>query len=98
MVVKGFVVFIFADAQAFTGGEHHIISTVPGNIAGIDQIRFVDAQKLTILLAKACFHHVELLVKCIAVIGGNDMGAPSFGSEISNLIDGDVEILRSDIV
>ena len=36
--VEGFVVFISADAQALTGGQHYIIAAVTGNAACVDQI------------------------------------------------------------
>lgn len=98
MVVEGFVVFIPADAQTFTSGELHIITAVAGDAAGIDQIGFMDAHKLAVFLTEACFNCVELLVKGVAPVCGDDVGAPSLGGKIPYLADGDMEVLRSDII
>ena len=98
MVTERFVVFVFADAQPFAGREHHIIAAVAGNTAGIDQIGFMNAHKLTIFLAEQCLYHIEFLVKRVAAVCGDDVGAPSLGGKISDFIYRDVEILWSDIV
>ena len=98
MFVEGSVVLVLADAQLLAGGEQHIIAAVAGDASRIDQIGFVDAQKLAALLAQACLHHVEFLVKRIAAVCGDDVGAPPLRGEIPNLIDRDMEVFRSDII
>lgn len=98
MVAERFVVFIFADAQPFAGREHHIIAAVTGNTAGVDQIGFMDAQELTVFLAKQRLHHIEFLVKRVAAVCGNDVGASSLRGKISDFINGDVEVLWPDII
>ena len=45
---KGLVIFIFTDTQSFSSGEKYIVTAVSINVAGIDQIGFINAYKLTV--------------------------------------------------
>lgn len=98
MVIEGFVVFIFTDAQTFTGSELHKITAVACDVVLIDQIGFVDAHKFAVLLMEARFYNVELLVKGVAPAGCDDVGASSLRCKISYFTDRDMEVLWSDII
>ena len=53
---------------------------------------------MTVFRAEACFYHIEFLVKRIAAAGSDDVGAPSLRGEITDLIYGNMEVFRPDIV
>ena len=92
------IVFIFADAQPFASGQQHIIAAEAGDEAGIDQIGLVNAHKTAVFLAKEIFHHIEFLVKGIAVFRTDNVGAPALGGKIADLMNRDTDIAGTNIV
>ena len=98
LVREHLIVFIFADAQLFASSQQYIIAAEAGDEAGIDQIGLVDTHKTAVFLAHEIFHHIEFLIKDIAVLRGDNVGAPAFGGKIADFVHRDAYVAWSNIV
>ena len=98
LVREHLVVFVFADAQPFASGQQYIIAAESGNEAGIDQIGLVNPHKAAVFLAHQILHHIKFLVKGIAAVRGDYMGAPAFRGKIADFMHRDAEVAWADIV
>lgn len=84
LVREHLVVFVFADAQPFASSQQYIIAAEAGNEAGIDQIGFVNPHEAAVFMAHQILHHIKFLVKGIAAVRRDNMGAPAFRGKIAD--------------